>query len=108
MRIATGTQDGLRSRWRHGIAVVEQGSLQFLPRIGGTVFARPGQTWQQITVITALRAREREVKGREIWSVNQSASFIVLRTPTAVLECALPGERWEWVLARLNGSEAER
>jgi len=101
LRVVAGSQEGLGSGWKHGIARVHAGFLEFLPRVGGSRIARPGQKWLQVAVSDASRAYERTAKGGEIWSVNPTARILVIHTPQAELEWAVMPEQRDWALARL-------
>jgi hypothetical protein len=105
LRVVAGSQDGLNEKWTWGLAVPHPGSLDFLPRLGQTRFARPGQKWLRITVSEASRAHERTSEGRETWSVPPYLRIVALRTPRAELECALTPPQRDWALARLNAGE---
>lgn len=106
LRVLTGSQAGLSNRWAHGIAIVHAGSLEFLPRLGGSRLPRRRQEWLRIPVIDASRAHERTATGREIWSVNASLRVVVLRTPDAELEWAVAPAQRDWAMARLSTSSA--
>jgi hypothetical protein len=102
LRVLSGTQPGLGSKWKSGHAALDPGSLEFLPTVGGSVIARPGQEWLHITVIEATRAYERRAKGREIWMVNPSLPIVLIRTPDAELEWAISQTLRDWALDRVN------
>ena len=103
LRVISGTQPGLTGRWRHGVARVQAGNLEFLPRLGGSRIPRPGQQWLRVDVIEASRAHERVAGGREQWSVNPTARIVRVRTATAELEWAVAPEQRDWALSRVMG-----
>lgn len=99
LRVVSGSQPGLTSRWRHGVTRVEAGHLEFLPRLGGSRIRRPGQPWLSIDVVEASRADERVASGREQWSVNPTARIVRIRTASAELEWAVSAEQRDWALS---------
>ena len=93
LRVVSGTQPGLTRRWRHGLARLQGGHVEFLPRIGGSTIHRPGQPWLSLDVLSTSRADERTPTGRGQWLLNPDVRIVRMRTATAELEWALAAEQ---------------
>ena len=102
LRVVSGTEPGLGRGWKHGMARVGAGSIEFLPGLGGGVrFARPGQRWLHIRVLEATRQDERTPGLKESWSVRPDARIMRLRTSTAEIEWAVVPQQSGDLLARV-------
>jgi hypothetical protein len=108
LRVAQGTEAGLGRRWKHGVARISQGSVEFRPGLGGGIrFARPGQPWLRITVLEATRSEERTAGLKESWSVSGRARILRLRTATAEIEWAVVPQQRDALLATVRGWATE-
>lgn len=104
LRVVKGTEPGLGARWKHGVARIDVGVVEFRPGLGGGVrFARPGQPWLRIEVLEASRAEERTAGLKESWSVSGQARILRLRTATAEIEWAVVPQQRDMLLAKVRG-----
>ena len=104
-RVVDGSQPGMGSRWKHGVARLAPGHLRFRPGVGmGIRLARPGQPWLEVDVLEATRAQERTAGLLESWDVSDAARILIVRTITATLEWAVVPEHRDWALGRVKGN----
>ena len=98
-RVIDGAHPGLSNRWRHGLATLSKGEIQFrLFMPPGIRVARPF-TSSVVIPIAAIEEPGRQPGGLEIWSVNPDAEVVILDTGLARLEWAVLTAQREWVLA---------
>ena len=98
-RVVGGQQQGLSPRWRHGVARLAPGLIEFRPGLGGGIrLPRPGQQWLSIRVTHVNRAPERTVGLMESWSVSPVACILLVTTPTGMLEWAVSAPQRDWAL----------
>lgn len=88
LRVTSGAQPGLTESWRHGVAKVTPGRIEFWPGAGG-VF-RPGG--RAAVVLDVVSVDDRGLTAvadlRGSFSVAPGSSIATITTPTAVLEGA--------------------
>ncbi len=107
LRVIDGGEPGLSGRWKHGLARVSAGIVEFRPGMGGGVrFPKPGQRWLRIEVLEASRAQERTAGVKESWSVSGQVRILRLRSPNAEIEWAVVPQHREALLAMVRGTDA--
>lgn len=94
-----GHQPGLALRWRHGVGTLAAGRLEFRGTVGGVRFLRRAPI--TIDVMQIDRDAPRTTGLREAWSVRPGIEVVQLITPTARLECAVPGRQIGWAMEEL-------
>ena len=95
LRVIAGSQEGFGVGWDHDRAFVHSGRLDF-----GRGTSIPVQVRAVVT------DRQRQPRGREAWSTVSSNCLIVERmTDSATLEWAVPADKLEWAIARVQGSD---
>lgn len=101
-RLVSGRQDGVGPRWRAGTVAGGPGGLLLTPLRGGLRFL-PG-TPVTLTV-DAAHVTPGRTSGRDVWSVRPGLPVVEVRTPTAVLQLAVPAgsEQRLVLLARAAG-----
>jgi len=95
LRVIAGSQEGFGVGWDHDRAFVDSGRLDF-----GRGTSIPVQVRAVVT------DRQRQPRGREAWSTVSSNCLVVeLMTDSATLEWAVPADKLEWAIARVQGSD---
>jgi hypothetical protein len=100
LRVLEGSQEGLKSGWRRGVAALWSGRLDFESAVGGF------HPWRRAPIaipVTAVDASApRKAAGRDAFTLDQGSMIVGVLTPTARLELAVPPPvRLEWVLKRI-------
>ena len=100
LRVVDGAQDGLKTSWRHGLAGLWSGGLDFASAVGGF---RP---WRRASVTIIVReivaSAPRTPTGKDLVSLDAQCRIVQVRTTTAWLELAVaPPYQLEWVLHRI-------
>jgi hypothetical protein len=100
LRVVSGPQDGLSRRWRHVVAAVSPGRLEFCrywPWFSGS----------QTIDIVSLHGPPRRPSSREWWlSLAPTCRVVEVHTPTAVVEWAVLDHYLPWTLDRLRTAPA--
>jgi hypothetical protein len=99
LRTVEGNQEGLSSKWSHGVAAIEPNRLNFRGTVGGVRFLR--RTPVQLDVTGVDRSEQRTPAGKEILALNPGARVFTLTTSTATLECAVANTDVRWLLESL-------
>ncbi len=87
-RLVHGLQDGITPKWVTGAAVISPGLVNFQPMVGGIRFlTRPCRL---IPVISMDSMPLHQASWKEAMKVAQGSDVVVIKTPTAQLEWALP------------------
>jgi hypothetical protein len=95
IRVMSGHQPGLSSRWRIGVAAVSPGRLDFTPQSWQLKATRP------VTHIVILGAG-RPPSGEELPCLPGDSRITDLQTPTATLGWAVPAGDLRWALEHLQ------
>ena len=108
LRVIAGRHEGLKDGWHEGEAFVRPGGLEF------EVWARAGGGLRQFAhlrrnapVSLPVRAvvTERQHPQDRSWGVVHGATVVELITDSATLEWAVPADKLEWALERVQSSE---
>ena len=100
LRVVSGSQDGLSPRWRHVIATVSPGRLEFRR-------CWPWLSGSRTINIASLHGSPRRPSNREWWlSLAPACRVIEVHTPTAVLEWAVLDHYLPWTLDCLRAVAA--
>ena len=109
LRVIAGSQEGLGDGWHYGDVSVQPGSLEFV--VGYELsdgllkgFRKPSPPIS-VTVGAVATERQRKPNDRERWKVNLDSEIVELTTDTATLEWAVPTQRLEGALERLQNRE---
>lgn len=94
LRVIEGTQPGLGTRFRHGLATLEPGGIRFVPFLGGVRLLRREPA--QVAVMSVDRSHQRSVRGIEGLSARPGLRVIKVHTGVATLEWVLSPEQSDW------------
>lgn len=107
LRVIAGRQEGLGDSWSDGQATVYPGGLDF----EASFHVRDGLRAALITappisvpVRAVVTARQRRPNDKETGKVKADSQIVELTTETATLEWAVPADRLEWALKRVQAS----
>jgi hypothetical protein len=95
LKVLSGRQPGLSSRWRNGVAVISPGRLDFTPQPGQLRANHP------LTHIVVLGGG-RLPSGEELPRLPGDCRIFELQTPTAKLGWAVPAGDLLWALGHLQ------
>jgi len=92
LRVIAGSQEGFTGRWDRDLSFVHPGRLDF-----GRGTSMP------VEVHAVLTDRQRQPSG---WKdISPNYRIVELLTDSATLEWAVPADKMEWAMARVQGSE---
>jgi hypothetical protein len=94
LRVLEGTQPGLGTRFRHGLATLEPGGISFVPFVGGVRLLRREPV--QVAVMSVDRSHQRSVRAREGLSARPGFRVIKVLTGVATLEWVLSPDQADW------------
>lgn len=100
LRIMEGTQPGLGTRFKHGLATLEPGAIRFVPYAGGVRFLPRKPVC--VAVVAMDLSDQRSVGWKEALSAKPGLRVIKVRTQMATLECVLPPEQTAWVAQQIS------
>lgn len=95
LKVMSGRQQGLSSRWRSGVAAISPGRLDFTPEPWQP---RANRSLTHIVVLGPGRPPSRE----ELTWLPGDCWITELQTPTATLGWAVPARDLPWALERLQ------
>jgi hypothetical protein len=100
LKVMSGRQQGLSSRWRNGTAAISPGRLDFTPQSWQFKATRP------LTHIVVL-GPGRPPSGEELPCLPGDFRITELQTPTATLGWAVPAGDLPWALAHLQNAPVD-
>ena len=100
LRVMSGRQHGLSSRWRNGVAAISPGRLDFTPHSWQLRATRP------LTQIVVLDAG-RPPSGEELPCLPDGCRVTELQTPTSTLGWAVPPGDLPWALEQLQNEPVD-
>jgi hypothetical protein len=100
VRVVDGQQDGLGERWQHGVATLMPKEITFVGTFGGVRFLKRRPV--RLPVGSVDRSTERQPTGREILVASPAARVIRIKTPSAILEWAIPADQVLWAIEKVS------
>lgn len=100
LRVIEGTQSGLGTRFKHGLATLEPGAIRFVSYAGGVRFLPREPVC--VAVVAMDLSDERSVVWKEALSAKPGLRIIKVRAQMATLECVLPPEQTAWVAQQIS------
>ena len=108
LRVIAGSQEGLGDGWRDGEATAYPGGLDFEAsfqvRDGLRAALRTEPPTISVPVSAVVTARQRQPNDEETGTVKGDSQIVELTTETATLEWAVPADRLESALKRVQAS----
>lgn len=100
LRVIAGEVPGLRTGWRHGLATLYPGRLEFVSYVGGVRLLPRRSVGVEVNAVDMGTRRGR--KGWEHILLAGNCDIVTVRGPAATLELAVTAPfRLDWVLSRL-------
>jgi hypothetical protein len=100
LRVVDGAQLGLGTRFRHGLATLEPGTISFVPCRGGIRFLHGNPV--RVPVVAVDRSDQRSVGWMELFSARPGCRVIKVLTGVGTLECVLPLEQAAWAAEQIR------
>src|SRR5262249_18873302 len=100
LKVMSGRQQGLSSRWRNGVAAISPGRLDFTPE------SWPRRANRPLSRIVVL-GPDRPPSGEELTWLPGDCRITELQTPTATVGWAVPAGDLPWALERLQHGPAD-
>ena len=94
LRVVEGTQPGLGTRFRHGLATLEPAGISFVSFVGGVRLLRREPV--QVAVMGVDRSSQRSVRGMEGLSARPGFCVFKVMTGVATLEWVLSPDQADW------------
>jgi hypothetical protein len=100
LRVVEGTQPGLGTRFRHGLATLEPGGIGFVAFVGGVRLLRRQPV--QVAVMGVDRSHQRSIRGMEGLSARPGLRVIKVLTRVATLEWVLSPQQTDWAAEKVR------
>jgi hypothetical protein len=107
LRVVAGSHEGLGGSWRDGEAIVYPGGLDFEPFLHARDGLRAALSTAppiSVPVSAVVTARQRQPNDQEAGEIRADSQIVELTTKTATLEWAVPADRLERALKRVQAS----